>query len=72
MGPEVVWDSQVKKKKKNPGDAVVAWENKQLSRQLKRKTPIGRQVRNGLVDLTAALGKTHPSVFNLEVWHVFE
>uniref|UniRef100_UPI0037E87E31 zinc finger protein Eos n=1 Tax=Semicossyphus pulcher TaxID=241346 RepID=UPI0037E87E31 len=42
MGPEVVWDSQVKKKK-NPGDAVVAWENKQLSRQLKRKTPIGRQ-----------------------------
>ncbi|TDH10590.1 hypothetical protein EPR50_G00076600 [Perca flavescens] len=26
-----------------PGDAVVAWENKQLSRQLKRKTPIGRQ-----------------------------
>ncbi|XP_056240516.1 zinc finger protein Eos isoform X1 [Seriola aureovittata] len=30
-------------KEKNPGDAVVAWENKQLSRQLKRKTPIGRQ-----------------------------
>ncbi|KAK2897647.1 hypothetical protein Q8A73_014027 [Channa argus] len=31
-------------KKKNPGDAVVAWENKQPSRQLKRKTPIGRQL----------------------------
>ncbi|XP_029912380.1 zinc finger protein Eos [Myripristis murdjan] len=47
MGPEVVWDSQVKKKKKkkkkNPGDAVVAWENKQLSRQLTRKTAVGRQ-----------------------------
>ena len=68
MGPEVVWDSQVKKKKKkeeerkkekkNPGDAVVAWENKQLPRQLKRKTPIGRQVRKRLRDFTAALGKT--------------
>lgn len=56
MGPEVDWDSQVKKK--NPGDAVVAWENKQLSRQLKRETPIGRQVRKRLVDFTAALGKT--------------
>ncbi|XP_068196729.1 LOW QUALITY PROTEIN: zinc finger protein Eos [Antennarius striatus] len=45
MGPEVVWDSQVKKKKKkkNPGDAVVARENKQLSVQLGRKTTIGRQ-----------------------------
>ncbi len=56
MGPEVVtWDPQVKK---NPGDAVVAWENKQLSRQLKRGTSIGRQVRKTLVDSTAALGKT--------------
>lgn len=55
MGPEVVWDSQVKK---NPGDAVVAWENKQLSRQLKRETSIGRQVRKRLADSIAALGMT--------------
>ena len=61
MGPEVVWDSQVKKKKKKkkkkkrkgkkkkerkkkkiPGDAVVAWENKQLSRQLKKGKTLDR------------------------------
>lgn len=59
MGPEVVWDSQVqKKKKKNPGDAVVAWENKQLTRQLRRKTVIGRQVRRRPAECTAAPGRT--------------
>lgn len=41
MGPEVVLKGFPGTK--NPGDAVVAWENKQLSRQIERKTAIGRQ-----------------------------
>lgn len=68
MGPEVVWDSQVgkasergrrKKEKKNPGDAVVAWENKQLSGQLKRETALGRQVRSRPADEPAEPGRTN-------------
>lgn len=72
MGPEVVWNSQVKKKKKkNPGDAVVAWENKRQSRQLKKenicRSP-GKEEGSGLY---RALGKTIHGI-NLEVPYVFE
>lgn len=35
-------------REKNPGDAVVAWENKRPSRQLEREAAIGRQVRRRL------------------------
>ncbi|XP_071762899.1 zinc finger protein Eos [Centroberyx gerrardi] len=56
MGPEVVWDSQVKK---NPGDAVVAWENKQLSRQLKRKTPVGRQASGERMNADDCNGRSY-------------
>ncbi|XP_062283421.1 zinc finger protein Eos [Scomber scombrus] len=62
MGPEVLWDSQVKKKKKkkkNPGDAVVAWENKQRSRQLNRKTPIGRQASGERMNADDCNGRSY-------------
>lgn len=64
MGPEVVRNSQVKKKK-NPEDAVVAWENKQPSRQLERTTAIGGQVRKRLLDFTASSGRSTGRVWRL-------
>lgn len=63
MGPEVVRNSQVKKK--NPEDAVVAWENKQPPRQLERTAAIGGQVRNRLLDFTAASGRSAGRVLRL-------
>lgn len=68
------------KEKKNPGDAVVAWENKQLPRQLKKKSgggvggggPIGRQVRRRRVDFTATLGKTVRRVRSATTRRVFD
>lgn len=62
MGPEVAWDSQVKKK--NPGDAVVAWENKRLSTQLKGRRLVGCQV--------GTRRAAHPSRVHLEVRRVFQ
>uniref|UniRef100_A0AAV2LYU4 C2H2-type domain-containing protein n=1 Tax=Knipowitschia caucasica TaxID=637954 RepID=A0AAV2LYU4_KNICA len=57
MGPEVVLKGFPGTK--NPGDAVVAWENKQLFRQLERKTAIGRQKSGERMNVDDCNGRTY-------------
>ncbi|XP_072306041.1 zinc finger protein Eos isoform X1 [Eucyclogobius newberryi] len=56
MGPEVVLKGFPGTK--NPGDAVVAWENKRRSRQLERQIALGRQKSGERMNADDCNGRT--------------